>query len=110
MIEDRLEQIQSAIERSPKMSDDAKSELLGLIAGLKAEIKTLSETHHEEASSITRFADASAHEAARSKKNPQVAEAALDGLRGSIQGLEDSHPTLVATVNRFATALSNMGI
>ena len=28
----------------------------------------------------------------------------------SIQGLEDSHPVLVGTVNRFATALSNMGL
>jgi ABC-type transporter Mla subunit MlaD len=110
MIEDRLEQIETAIERSPKMSDDAKAELLGLVAGLKAEIKTLSETHHEEASSITRFADVSAHEASRSRKNPQLAETALDGLRGSIQGLEDSHPSLVETVNRFATALSNMGL
>ena len=106
MIEDRLEQIQSAIERSPKMSDDAKAELLSLVAGLKAEIKTLSETHHDEASSITRFAD----EAARSRQDPQLGENALDGLRGSIQGFEDSHPKLVDTVNRFATALSNMGL
>lgn len=110
MIEDRLQQIESAIEKSPKISDDAKAELLGLVAGLQAEIKALSETHQEEASSITRFADVSAHEAARAKKNPQLAETALDGLRGSIQGFEDSHPRLVETVNRFATALSNMGL
>jgi hypothetical protein len=110
MIEERLQQIQSAIERSQKISDDAKSELLDLVAGLKAEIKTLSETHHEEASSITRFVDVSAHEAARSRQNPQLAETALSGLRSSIQGFEDSHPKLVDTVNRFATALSNMGL
>ena len=110
MIEDRLEQMQSAIEQSPKISGDTKAELLALVAGLKAEIKTLAETHHEEASSITRFADASAHEAARARQNPQLAETALSGLRGSIQGFEDSHPTLVETVNRFATALSNMGL
>lgn len=110
MIEDRLKEIQTAIERSPKMADEARAELLHLVEGLKAEISTLSETHQEEASSITRFADASAHEASRARKNPRLAETALDGLRGSIHGLEDSHPTLVETVNRFATALSNMGL
>jgi hypothetical protein len=110
MIENQIEKIQSTIESSPNIPSDAKSELLALVAGLKSEIENLSETHHEEASSITRFADVSAHEAARSQKNQQLAETALDGLRASIQGLEDSHPTLVAAVNRFATALSNMGL
>ena len=28
----------------------------------------------------------------------------------SIQGLEDSHPVLLGTVNHFATALSDMGL
>lgn len=106
MIEDRLEQMQSTIEQSSKISGDTKAELLALVAGLRAEIKTLSDTHHEEATSITRFAD----EAARSRQNPEGAETALDSLRGSIQGFEDSHPKLVETVNRFATALSNMGL
>lgn len=110
MIEDRIEIIESTIESSGNIPGDAKAELLALVAGLKSEIKMLSETHHEEASSITRFADASAHEASRSQKNPQLAETALQGLRASIQGLEDSHPALVGAVNRFATALSNMGI
>ncbi len=110
MIESRIEQIQSKIEGSASIPDPAKAELLALVAGLKSEIKSLSETHHEEASSITGFADVSTHEVARAQKNPQLAETALDGLRSSIQGLEESHPKLVAAVNRFATALSNMGI
>ena len=110
MIESRIEKIQSTIESSTNISSDAKTELLALVAGLRSEIEALSETHHEEASSITGFADVSTHEAARSQKNPQLAETALDGLRASIQGLEESHPALVGAVNRFATALSNMGL
>ncbi len=110
MIENRIEIIESTIESSAKIPSDAKAELLALVAGLKSEIDILSETHREEASSITRFADVSAHEAARTQKNPQLTETALQGLRASIEGLEESHPTLVAAVNRFATALSNMGI
>ena len=110
MIEDRIRRIESTIERAGNIPGDAKAELLELVAGLKTEIETLSQTHHEEASSITSFADVSAHEAARSQKNPQLADTALDGLRASIEGLEESHPALVGVVNRFATALSNMGL
>ena len=110
MVENRIGIIQSTIETARNIPSDTKAELLKLVAGLKSAIRTLSETHHEEASSITRFAEASAHEASRSQKNPQLAETALHGLRLSIQGFEDSHPALVGMVNRFATALSNMGL
>ena len=110
MIEERIQKIEATIEGSNKLPTETKTELLALVAGLKSEIQTLSETHHEEASSITQYADASAHEAARSEKDPQLADTALQELRASIEGLEQSHPTLVAAVNRFATALSNMGI
>jgi hypothetical protein len=110
MIEDRIEKIQSSIETSGAIPAAAKAELLGLVKGLKNEIQALSETHGEEASSITRFADVSAHEASRTQKNPELVETALQGLRTSIQGFEESHPALVGAVNRFATALSNMGL
>ncbi len=81
-----------------------------MLTGLKSELASLSKTHHEEAASITRFADASAHEAARIEKKPQLTDTALQGLRLSIEGLEESHPIMVRIVNRFATALSNMGL
>jgi hypothetical protein len=110
MIEKRIETIQSTIEGSGNIPDEAKAELLGLVAGLRSEVQSLSATHLEEASSITRFADVSAHEVARSQKNAELAQTALQGLRASIQGFEDSHPSLVAVVNRFANALSNMGL
>ena len=110
MIENRIEAIQSTIESAPNIPEDRKAELLQLVAELKSEVRRLAETHHEQASSITRFADASAHEASRSEKNLQLADTALKGLHLSIQGLEESHPMMVRIVNRFATTLSNMGI
>ena len=110
MIEQRIEAIESTIESAGNIPHDQKAELLNLVSELKSEVKALAETHHDEASSITRFADASAHAAARSEKNPQLAVTALEGLRLSIRGLEESHPVIVRVVNRFATALSNMGI
>ncbi|HMJ05392.1 MAG TPA: DUF4404 family protein [Chthoniobacterales bacterium] len=110
MIDERIQTIQSTIEAAPNIPPTKKAELLELVAGLKSELSDLAQTHEEKAASITRFADASAHEAARADKDPQLAENALDGLRLSIQGLEDSHPVIVGTVSRFATALSNMGL
>ena len=106
----RIGIIESTIETAQNIPSDRRDELLAMVAGLKAELTNLAQTHHEEAASITRFADASAHEASRSRKNPKLADTALSGLRVSIHGLEDSHPALVGAVNRFATALSNMGL
>lgn len=110
MIKERIETIKSTIEAAPNIPPAEKAELLKLVAGLKSELSGLAETHREKAASITRFADASAHEAARTEKNSQLAETALHGLRLSIQGLEESHPVMAGTVSRFATALSNMGL
>jgi hypothetical protein len=106
----RIGIIESTIQTARNIPHDRRADLLTMVAGLKSELANLSKTHHEEAASITRFADASAHEASRSRKNPQLADTALNGLRLSIQGLEESHPTTVGIVNRFATALSNMGL
>ncbi len=110
IIDYRIGIIESTIETARNIPPDRRDELLAMVAGLKSELTNFSKTHHEEAASITRFADASAHEASRSRKNSKLADTALDGLRVSIQGLEDSHPVLVGAVNRFATALSNMGL
>lgn len=110
LIENRIAAIQATIETAGNIPAEQKAELLKLISELKSEVGALAETHRDEASSISRFADASAHEVARSEKNPELAETALQGLRLSIAGLEESHPTMVGIVNRFATALSNMGL
>jgi chromosome segregation ATPase len=110
MIEERITALQSTIETARNIPSERKAELVELITELKSEVRRLAETHQEEASSITRFADASAHEAARAEQNPQLTDTALQGLRLSIRGLEESHPEIVGIVSRFATALSNMGL
>ncbi len=106
----RIRIIETTLQTARNIPHNRRAELLTMVAGLKSELANLAKTHHEEAASITRFADASAHEAARSRKNPQLADTALNGLRLSIQRLEESHPMTVRIVNRFATALSNMDV
>lgn len=110
IVDRRIGIIESTIQKARNIPTERRDELLAMVAGLKSELTNLSKTHHEEAASITRFADASAHEASRAGKNPKLADTALSGLRTSIEGLEDSHPLLVGAINRFATALSNMGL
>ena len=55
MIENRIEAIESTIETARNIPSDRKAELLKLVSELKSEVRRLAETHHDEASSITRF-------------------------------------------------------
>lgn len=110
ILDARIGEIESTIREAQNIPEDRRAQLTAMLSGLKSELASLSKTHHEEAASITRFADASAHEAARTEKKPQLADTASQGLRLSIEGLEESHPDVVQSVNRFATALSNMGL
>ncbi|MEY2563997.1 MAG: hypothetical protein QOH88_2190 [Verrucomicrobiota bacterium] len=110
MIEDRIQKIEARLRESPNIAEPARTELLGLLAALKDEARTLTESHKEDARSIARFVDASAHEAIRTEKKPKQMEASLTGLTASVEALEASHPKLAEVVNQIAVVLSNMGI
>jgi hypothetical protein len=49
-------------------------------------------------------------EAVRIPRRPEVLGETLQGLVASVEGLENTHPRLVAAVNRIALTLSGMGI
>jgi Domain of unknown function (DUF4404) len=110
MIEERIQRTESAIKTAENISADEKAELLGLLAKLKSALGKVSQTHHEDAQSIARFAEASTHEAMRKKKKTKLLKAALLGLKQSVEEFEASHPELVATVNQFATLLADIGL
>ena len=110
MIHEQIEQIDSKVRNAPDLSPETRQDLLHLIAVLKTEVDLLSKTNEEDASSVAGFAAASAHEATRVSKKPELLETAVQGLTDSVAGLEASHPKLSDAVNRIATVLSNMGI
>ncbi len=110
MIQKTVENIEEKIRESSSVNDESKAELLRLLAMLKAEIGELSKTHPEQAESITSFAQASAHEATRKEKNPDLLKLSLDGLSASVKGIEASHPDLLRVVNAVSQVLANMGI
>lgn len=110
MIQEHIDQIQEKVQKDAAISETTKADLLQLLSTLKAEIHVLSQTQADAASSVARFAAASAHEATRKEQQPKLLEVALKGLHTSVEGLEASHPQLAAVVNRIAVTLSNMGI
>jgi hypothetical protein len=107
---DSLVQLEARIHEAHHLNPDQKQELLRLLSDLKQEIAALSETHEEHAHSIARFTAISAHEATRRHRNQDLLRIAMEGLSTSVAEFEASHPTLVDTVNKISSFLSNIGI
>jgi malonyl CoA-acyl carrier protein transacylase len=110
MIDETLAQIKKKIENSETVKEENKKELINLLAVLQSEIEQLSVTHQDHAESILGFAQASAHEATRKNRDPDLQKISLESLQASVHGFESSHPKLVEIVNSISTALSNLGI
>jgi hypothetical protein len=110
MIEKTIGEIEAKIRSTDAVNEDRKRELLQLLGTLKSEVGALSKTHDEQAESIAGFAQVSAHEATRTRQNPESLQHSLLGLRSSVDGFEKSHPKLVQIVNAISNTLSNLGI
>jgi hypothetical protein len=74
---------------------ERKAELLDMLAHLKPAIAKIAQTHHEDAQSISRFVEDSAHEAAKGKKHPEA---------------EVSHPELSGFVSEYSASLSSYDV
>jgi ABC-type transporter Mla subunit MlaD len=108
MTDEHIEKTKSAIESAENIPADRKAELLDLLSKLKPAIAKVSETHHEDARSIARLVEASAHETIRAQKKPE--QHLLHELKQSVQNFEATHPQLAAFVNQYSTLLSALGI
>jgi chromosome segregation ATPase len=110
MITKTISEIEAKISGAESVRPEQRRELLELLATLKTEIASLSKTDEEKADSIAGFTQVSAHEAVRTKGDPQLRELSLQGLRSSVEDLEQSHPRLTQIVNRISKTLSDLGI
>jgi hypothetical protein len=110
MIQDRLDKIEEKLKQSSAVKENDKAELLNLLKTLRTEIASLSQTHHEQAESVVRFAELSTHEATRNEKSSDLINLSIEGLTSSVQGFEVSHPKLVEIINTFCTMLAKLGI
>lgn len=106
-----MERIEARLREGPEPLSPAQcAELLDLLRTLKGEIAELSKTRQEQARSIEAFTHISAHEAIRTDKNARLLQTAIQGLRQSVEGVEESNPRLVQLANALASTLANMGI
>jgi ABC-type transporter Mla subunit MlaD len=110
MTDKHIEKTKSAIESAENIPAERKTELLDLLSKLKPAIAKVSETHHEDARSIARLVEASAHETIRAEKKPEQHNRLLQELKESVQNFEATHPQLAAFVNQYSTLLSALGI
>ncbi len=110
MIQDTIQKLEAKLSGNAGIKPENKTELLGLLGQLKGEINSLAETDSEGAQTVAGFAEVSTHEATRAQRDPELVELSVKGLSRSVTSFEESHPQLVAVVNRIATTLSNMGI
>jgi len=110
MTDERIEKTKSAVESAGNIPSDKKAELLGLLSKLKPAIAKVSETHHEDARSIARLVEASAHETIRAEKKPEHTNRLLRELKRSADNFEASHPELISFVTEYSAFLSAMGI
>jgi hypothetical protein len=102
MTEERIEKTKSAIESAENIPADKKAELLGLLSKLKPAIAKVSQTHREDARSITRLVEASTPETIRAEKKPKRSKSLSDELKRCVENFEASHPELAAFVTQYS--------
>lgn len=88
MIQQTISELEAKI-RAATLSDPAKTELLQLVARLKAETGA---------------------ESGDKAGEKQKLKSSMEELRSSVAGFEQSHPKIVQAVNSISTTLSNLGI
>ena len=110
MSAERIERAKSAVEAADHIPAAKKTELLGMLAKLKAAIARIGQTYEEDAQSIARMVEASTHEATRKNKRPELLKTVLRGLKQSVRHFESSHPDVVASVTQYSGFLSEMGL
>ena len=110
MTDERIQKIKSAVESADHISPEKKTELLEVLAKLKPALAKVAQTHEEDAQSISRFVEASAHEITIKRERPESVERVLRKLKQRVEKFEASHPELTAFVTEYSAVLSGLGI
>src|SRR3954451_4986694 len=110
MTDERIQKIKSAVEAADHIPPEKKAEFLAVLAKLKPAIAEFSQTSEEQAESISRFVEASAHQVATNKERPESADKVWQKLKQTAEQFEASHPQLTAFVSEYSAVLSGMGI
>ena len=110
MSDERIEKIKSTVDAADHIPADKKAALSDALSKLKPALAQISQTHPEDAQSISQVVEASAHEATRKEKRPEHLNKLSDELRRSVEKFEASHPKLAEFVTEYSAILSALGI
>jgi hypothetical protein len=110
MISERLARLEATLRNNTGIPEATRQDLLELLAGLKAEVVPLVDTHGETAHEIAGKAEAAVHASVRQNAVPAQTAQAVAGLAASVREFEATHPRLVEIVDQLALTLSNLGI
>lgn len=99
MIEEKLKSIEERIRQSESMTGENKDAVLNLLAELKEEINTSSESIEGVEQGIKDI----------DHEDEGIIKSAFDEINSTICEFEESHPKLVQIVNSICTQLSNSG-
>lgn len=110
MVKETVKRLEAVIRKLGAKDRKKLSELIALLTKLKSEVAGMEERHGRHAKRIAGFAESLAEEASRKERSPKRLKPSLEGLAGSVEGLEASHPRLVQAVNDVCTFLAGLGI
>jgi hypothetical protein len=110
VLDETLLKMEKSISGSQSIGDKQRRELLELVDTLRQEVRSLAQTHGEQAQSIAGFAQVSAHEATREVKNARLMSLSLEGLSHSVGQFEATHPRLVGIVNEIHRVFASIGL
>ena len=99
MIEDTIRQIEERLHSSENIAPATRTELLAMLANLRAEAKSLP------AGTATKPTSRSGE-----TPNAESMEDSVEQLRRSVEEFEGSHPQVVQLVNHLANTLAGLGI
>jgi hypothetical protein len=110
MIDETLAKIEERIRGAGSLPEERKAELLELFTQLRGEVTHLSQTDREAARVIASHTQRSAEKATAARADRTQVQESLKSLAESVEEFEESHPRLVALVDRICVTLSGMGI
>ena len=106
----KIEAIEEKIKKTSQIDAKVKEDLLDLMRSLKTELSGLKELHPATADNIADKTQVSAEKILNADNKKDDLQENIDGLQGTVEEFEVSHPKLVGLVNRLCMMLSDIGI
>ena len=103
-----LQEIREKLASADTLSNEKKSELLGLLDELNAEMESMESSEHAE--KIAGHVKRSTDEVTKTEQDPDLIEKTIGELKDSVTEFEVSHPKLFEKVNNISAMLASMGI